>query len=394
MDSSFAQRLRRNSSGGEPSTLPSSLQASFSENSSRLFNSVNTGRKNLFGGLSTKIDRVQSALKKAGTIDLGDTGRASREFTDAASASSGRDRRSSTNKKSDKPKPPKPPPPKLTRRTTINGAITGGHSIQGGDTNNVTRGSGVAEITGSGNTGLLSETGNNVCKAGPFQSDGTDGGNTQNNASGRVKVRANIGINFDEPLYTEPQDATGSSPATRSPIRHKNAVHRNPFLDDSFNDQNTNPGAYGFADTYTSSGKPPSLGADLLPGIPRVPSCGSAIFLAPQQPVTDMLAITPTTEKSLQTTLEPMRQRSGSDEIFDDSDGGDSEATEGCDECPDPDASYGREEDYGGPMLRSGSVCSDKSWSSSFSNENEVDELTMRCMSFMKEFVSKVFDNE
>ena len=390
MDSSFAQRLRRNSSGGEPSILPSSLQASFSENSSRLLNSVNTGRKNLFGGISTKIDRVQSVLKKAGTIDLGDTGTASasREFADAA-PSSGRDRRSSSTKKSDKPKPKKPPPPKLTRRTTINGAITGGHSIQVGDTNSATSGPGVVEVTGSGST---RNTGNNANAGDKPGFVHIDGGNKQNNGSGRVKVRANIGINFDEPLYTEPKEPTGADAVARSPIRHKNVVHRNPFLDDTFNDQGNNP-SFGFTDTYPLSGKPASLGADLLPGIPRVPSCGSASFLAPQQPVSDMLAITPTTEKSLQTTLQPMRQRTGSDEMFDDSDGGDSEATEGCDECPDPDASYLREEDYGGPMFRSGSVCSDKSWSSSFSNENEVDELTMRCMSFMKEFVSKVFDS-
>ncbi|KAK2189792.1 hypothetical protein NP493_96g00001 [Ridgeia piscesae] len=391
---SIAQRLRRNSSGGDGS----SIQASFSENSSRLLNSVNAGRKNLFGGLSTKIDQVQTALKKAGTIDLGDTGVGApskeKETTDAAPGRG--PRRSASVKKSDKPKPKKPPPPKLTRRTTVNGALGGGYGGGYGGTVDGTDNTSGTIIDGSKNP-FVAGAGAAVGSTGP---SGGDVGAA--NTSGRVKVPANIAINFDEPLYTEQLEPSvtsqlGLRPTDIAPYasdRNKSVPHKNPFLDDNFADQDSNP-PMAAQSVFPAGMKPASLGADLLPGIPRVPSTGSVTFLAPQQPPADLLAITPTSGQALpMPSLEPTRRRSDAEEIFDDSDGGDSEATEGCDESPDAEDGYGREEDYGGPMFRSGSVCSERSWSSALSNENDVDELTLRCMNFMKEFVAKVFDSE
>ena len=311
---------------------------------------------------------------------------ASRETTDVAPSRG--PRRSASVKKSDKPKPKKPPPPKLTRRTTVNGALGGGY---GGVADNAQSTGGSSGIGISGGSNITGGTG--TVGVHPGSSDG----------SCRVKVPANIAINFDEPLYTEQQDTSGSLSGPRdadvapyASDKNNSVPHRNPFLDDTSVDQAANQiGESGFADRYPASVKPASLGTDLLPGIPRVPSAGSATFLAPRQPPPDLLAITPTSGQALpMPSLEPTRRRSDTDEIFDDSDGGDSEATEGCDESPDPDAAYGREDDYGEPIFRSGSICSDRSWSSALSNENDVDELTLRCMNFMKEFVAKVFDNE
>ncbi len=134
-----------------------------------------------------------------------------------------------------------------------------------------------------------------------------------------------------------------------------------------------------------------TLGSDLLPGIPRVPSGGQGL-LAPQQGGKDLLAITPTSGDALPipdiTPTHPAPQHSDQ-EIYDDSDG--SDATEGCDDVADE---ADLDEDFGcdGAMVHSGSMSSDRSWTSDFSNENMVDDLTRECMEFMKRFVYTVFD--
>ncbi|ESO98307.1 hypothetical protein LOTGIDRAFT_159107 [Lottia gigantea] len=49
--------------------------------------------------------------------------------------------------------------------------------------------------------------------------------------------------------------------------------------------------------------------------------------------------------------------------------------------------------EYGGvPVHRSGSLGSDKSWSSNYSIDSQPDEVTLECMEFMKSFVDKVFN--
>ncbi|KAL3858732.1 hypothetical protein ACJMK2_008990, partial [Sinanodonta woodiana] len=50
--------------------------------------------------------------------------------------------------------------------------------------------------------------------------------------------------------------------------------------------------------------------------------------------------------------------------------------------------------EFGGiPFHRTGSPGSEKSWSSSFSTDSQPDDLTLDCMSFMKQFVEKIFTN-
>ncbi|KAK3600134.1 hypothetical protein CHS0354_011739 [Potamilus streckersoni] len=52
------------------------------------------------------------------------------------------------------------------------------------------------------------------------------------------------------------------------------------------------------------------------------------------------------------------------------------------------------EVEFGGiPFHRTGSHGSEKSWSSSFSTDSQPDDLTLNCMSFMKQFVEKIFTN-
>ena len=129
------------------------------------------------------------------------------------------------------------------------------------------------------------------------------------------------------------------------------------------------------------------LGADLLPGIPRIPGgSGSSQSSLNPGPGRDLLAITPTmTEVLPKPDIEPAIVPKD-----DDSDAA-SSATEGCDEIMEPAdiQSPDRHNDY---LFRTGSVGSDKSWSSSYSNESQMDELSVQCMHFMKSFVMKIFD--
>ncbi|KAK2156010.1 hypothetical protein LSH36_224g07014 [Paralvinella palmiformis] len=128
------------------------------------------------------------------------------------------------------------------------------------------------------------------------------------------------------------------------------------------------------------------LGTDLLPGIPRVPSNNMALLAPSQQHESrDLLAITPTSGEALpMPSIEPTTHRRTSDtEIYDDSDG-DSVATEGCDEAPDPEDYGGADYDYGSgdpSLLRSGSFGSDiGSWHSNLSADRRRETGWFRCL--------------
>ena len=327
--SSIGRRLSQDHSwdGEAADARAAALKASLSEGSSRLMSSVRATKKDIFGGLSSRLDQVQNALKGV----AGEPSGGGREGELPPASPGAAPRRES------RPKPQKPPPPKLTRRTTVNGGIYDGV---------------------------------------------TDASSTE---SARVRVRPNMTISFDEPLYSQttslPVDNNNAGAPERKPFR-------NPFLDDYMSDVSSSASPNVVADVHATNV------TNLVPDVACAPCPPpqAAGFLATARPA-DLLAITPTSGEALPLPgIKPtVPVKRDSQEIYDDSDG-DSEATEGCDDTPDRDP-YGTDVECAGPLFRSGSVGSDKSWTSTFSNDSHPDEVTEQSMAFMKEFVARIFGN-
>ena len=174
----------------------------------------------------------------------------------------------------------------------------------------------------------------------------------------------------------------------------------NPFIDvDTFDENQPNCAVVTTTTSQSATAAavaPSSLGSDLLPGIPRVPSSTNTDLLNPatQTSRSDLLAITPTSGAALPIPgidPTPAGARRGmehdANEIYDDSDA-DSVATEGCDE-------HVNDDDYNddicdAELLKSGSAASDLSWSS---NDSQLDAKSKECMEFMKNYVMKIFDD-
>ena len=371
-----------------------SLKSSISGGSSRIISSASDVKNGLFGGITSmqsKIDQLSHKIS-TGSMDIEDSGEKTVDQPDAAVQRA-------------KQRPKKPPLPKRISEGSLNGSIKQYNSSreQEGPKKRIRAPSGEAinfDEPLNDREGIVQ----NVGAVASNQEQARDYVQT-NHRPPTTGIHNPFMNDSQEQISTVFAEVhTGTSEVAPPAINVSDSNHKRPDL---MQRRQTNP----FIDieepvqpTASTQDQPSgALGSDLLPGIPRVPSQPKTEFLNPSPDEKDLFAITPSSGEALpipgikpapaESEYADMNDMRDPNEIYDDSDG-DSEATEGCDEVTEDGLDYQDQETGGageaGDLLQSGSVSSDLSWCSSDSN---MDELSRECMSFMKDYVTKIFDN-
>ncbi|XP_041375734.1 uncharacterized protein LOC121388460 [Gigantopelta aegis] len=353
-------RGRRSSEEGK------SLTESFSDGTSKFFTSMIAKKNGLFSDITSRIDSITKNPTSSGS-----------ETSSPASSPPPRT------------PPPRPRPPNIART----------YSRKSKDGENV--------VTKMSDYKPVSKT-------------ASSSGYSENNSTDEQYVLNGMNVSFDEPIYNKRENPIGrscsdsdskipthkeqqqqqphvNSVQQQSPLVQSGIIKENGFKEQSpVPDERDNTTADGRMDKRApklqtnrrSSTVDELLFDDYVPPSDLGPD-EDPVFRSDKPLPDNLISFDPTDDKHDETgekngTPGETAHSSGSSE--------DNDSTRNYYATASMDSS---DAEFGGIQLqRSQSMGSDKSWSSTYSIDSQPDEITLECMSFMKQFVDKIFNTE